>query len=115
MLEHTSASSRPGSPFAAELDRRLAGDEPLPIVVGWWRMAYSKWCVPQMHKDDGGPSIADLTANEDAVYRLARAWEFSPGKEPLTEDDANPDVQNCWGPVRQARETLRSATTGAPQ
>ena len=31
---------RRGSRFAAELNARLAGSEPLPIVVAWWRATY---------------------------------------------------------------------------
>jgi hypothetical protein len=99
---------RRGSPFAAELDRRLAGDEPLAKVVAWWRAAYLEWCEPLPFADEGGPSIGDLTKNENAVYCLGFAWALVSESEVLTEDDANPEVRNFWTGVRQAREALRA-------
>jgi|SRR6516164_3329197 hypothetical protein len=107
-------ASRRGSPFAAELDTRLAGDEPLANVVAWWRAAYWEWSEPQPYADEGGPSIADLTENEDAVYCLGLAWALVSESEVLTEDDADADVQNFWTGVRQARDALRAAQAGNP-
>jgi hypothetical protein len=99
---HVPTSHR-GSPFAAELDRRLAGDEPLTNVVAWWRTSYREWCEPQPFADEGGPSIADLSENEDSVFCLGGIWALSPTDEELTEDIENPDVQAAWDSVRKAR------------
>jgi hypothetical protein len=97
-----------GSPHAAELDRRLAGDEPLTRVVEWWLTAYREWSGPQPYTGEGGPGIADLTENEDAVYCLGGVWWFSSTREDLTKDNSDPDVQVAWGRVRQARAVLQA-------
>ena len=100
---------RRGSPFAPELDRRLAGNEPLSSVVDWWHTEYHEWRKLQVRAASGGPTKADLTENEDAVYSLGRAWWFAPpDEEGLTEATKDPDVQVAWGPVRQARAALRA-------
>jgi hypothetical protein len=84
--------SRLGSPFAAELDRRLAGDEPLPDIVLWWWKEYQAWRKLQPLDAEGwGPSVLDLTDNEDSVYCLTGIWLMSKSKT-LTEDDADPEV-----------------------
>jgi hypothetical protein len=74
MTEPQVATVRKGSPFAAELDRKLAGDESLTDVVEWWRAAYREWREPQPSVYEGGPSMDDLTENEEAVYCLGGIW-----------------------------------------
>jgi hypothetical protein len=59
-LSTTYTRNRQGSPFAAELDRRLAGDEPLPGIVLWWWKEYQAWRALQPLDAEGwGPSVLD--------------------------------------------------------
>jgi hypothetical protein len=102
-------SGRRGSPFAAELDRKLAGTAPLINAVAWWRAGYQEWRESQPPASAGGPSIKDLTENEEAVFYLGLTWSISPvdGVE-LSEEVDDPDVQKCWDRVKQARAALRA-------
>jgi hypothetical protein len=98
------------SPFAAELDRRLAGDEPFSSIVVWWRDSYYAW--RESMPPTGNPSTADLTENEDCVFCLDFAWALKSKFETLTEDDDDPDVQFHWNYVRQARAALQAWWAG---
>jgi hypothetical protein len=111
----TSTSQRgKGSPLAAELDRKLASTEPLTSIVEWWRDGYVAW-VKSSSPDGIRPDTGDLTENEQSALYLVSAWELTPGPGPLTEDDADPNVQLGWNRVRQARNTLRAAAGGQAQ
>ena len=104
-----------GSPFAAELDRKLAGhDEPLISVIKWWVDKYFEWRKTQPDPGEDGPSLMDLTDNETTALTLDIGWSF-----PLTGDDeeltkaimasdASPELQSAWDGLRQARATLRA-------
>jgi hypothetical protein len=102
----TSSTSRKGTPFAAELDRKLAGDEPLIKVVNWWSTAYREWREPLLSAGNAPP--LSFTENESTVNHLGVVWmiEEIPGE--LTEDIKDPIVQEAWGPVRQARAALHA-------
>jgi hypothetical protein len=75
---HVDPRNRQGSPAAAELDRRLKSDEPLPNIVAWWRTTQAEWIEPNLaawrvintHSD----LIMDLTENEKGVYSPMDAW-----------------------------------------
>jgi hypothetical protein len=100
---------RQGSPFAKELDERLAGDEPLVNVVTWWPRAYWPWAEAQPPVHEGGPSTNELSDNEEHVYALNGLWRDASTDEQiaLTEEHPDPDVQLAWRELRQAREDLR--------
>jgi hypothetical protein len=57
MTELHVPTSRRGSPFAAELDRRLKSDEPLTSVVDWWRTAFRAWREPQLSAGADAPAM----------------------------------------------------------
>jgi hypothetical protein len=101
------ASTRLGTPFAAELDRKLAGDESLAKVVAWWRTTYDEWREPQLSAGNAAP--LSFTENESAVLHLDVVWTIEELNRDLTEEIEDPIVQEAWGPVRQARATLRAA------
>jgi hypothetical protein len=107
-LSTTFPRNRQGSPFAAELDRRLAGNESLIDIVVWWCTSYREWCAPLPVANDGGPSIMDLTEHEESVFCLGGVWSLVPGDEPLTEDIVDPKVQDMWDYVRKARAALQA-------
>jgi hypothetical protein len=90
MTEPQVATDRQGSPFAAELDRRLAGDEPLVDVVNWWETAYTEWRMSQPLLSEDNPHVADLTEHEMAVFGIGIMREWVPEDEPLTEDNDDP-------------------------
>jgi hypothetical protein len=56
LLHNLTTISRPGSPFAAELDRKLVGKEPLPNIVAWWCPQYWAW-----HDANNIDGIGDLS------------------------------------------------------
>jgi hypothetical protein len=99
----TFTRNRQGSPFAAELD---AG---LPVTSRW-----------PMSSPGGGRHIGNGASRSRTRTMVAPAswtclggvWSLTPGNEPLTEDNSDPDVQKMWGFVRKDRETLRAARTG---
>jgi hypothetical protein len=110
MVELNTSTSRPGTPFAKELNIRLAGSEPLPNIVLWWGGEYQTW--RNGHDDDDDfCGMNFLSENEDSVYCLGLTWTLV-GRENLTEDDPNPDMQRAWEPVHQARAALRAAAGG---
>ena len=102
--------NRPGTPFAAELDHRLAGDESLTDVVHWWRTAYREWREPQLSA--GVPRTA-LSENESVVLHLDVVWTIEELGGDLTEEIDDPIIQEAWGPVRQVRAALRAAAAAA--
>ena len=108
-----------GSPFAAELDRRLAGNEPLVSILMWWLTEYYAWRESQPSSGEDCPSLLDLTDNETTALTLDIGWPFSPagedeekGDEELTKvimsPDVSPEVQSAWDDLRQARVALRA-------
>ena len=115
----TSCQRGQGSPFAAELDRRLAGDEPLINAITWWVTEYFAWRKTQPDPGEGGPSLMDLTDNETSALTLDIGWSFplTGEDEELTKyimaPDVYPDVQSAWDDMRQARTTLRAAAAAA--
>jgi len=109
-----------GSPFAAELDRKLAGDEPLVIIIPWWIDKYFAWRKTQPDPGENGPSLMDLTDNETTVLTLNIGWSFplSGEDEELTRiinnsPDTSLDAQSTWNDLRQARATLRAKANAA--
>ena len=113
-----------GSPFAAELDRRLAGDESLTSVLMRWLTEYYAWRELQPSSGEGCPSLLDLTDNETTALTLDIGWPFSPtgeeeekGEEELTKaiksPGVYPGVQIAWDNLRQARAALRAAAAAA--
>jgi hypothetical protein len=114
-----------GSPFAAELDRRLAGDEPLVRIILWWRTEYYAWRDSQPSSGEGCPTLWELTENETVVLTLiigwsSVGWPLSTAGEKDEEDltkainspDVYPEVQSAWDYMQQARTALRAAQTG---
>jgi hypothetical protein len=104
-----------GSPFAAELDRKLAGhDEPLIRVIKWWVDKYFEWRKTQPDPGEDGPSLMDLNDNETSVLTLNVGWSFplTGEDEELTKvimtPDVSPETQSAWDDLRQARATLRA-------
>jgi hypothetical protein len=91
------------TPFAAELTAKLAGDEPLAAIVNWWDRQYRAF-----RADNGPISITKMSEAEGSVHCLLGVWELVSESETLTEDDPNPNVQESWSYVRQARAALRS-------
>ena len=109
MVELNTSTSRPGTPFGRELDRRLISNESLPNIVLWWGGEYQNW--RNAHDDDDDDDFCGmnfLSGNEDSVYCLL-TWTLV-GRENLTEDDPNPDMQRAW--EHQARAALRAAAGG---
>jgi hypothetical protein len=104
----TSLTSGKGSPYAAELDRKLAGDGCLGDIIGWWVTEYFAWRGTQPDPGDGGPSLLDLTDNETTVLTLDIGGE-------LTEDSSNPEVRVALGYMREARAALRAAAAAGGQ
>jgi hypothetical protein len=89
------------------LDARLAGDEPLPVIVLDWGQKYRTW--RNAHDDDDNFCAMEfLTDHEDRVYCLGLTWTLS-GQENLSENDPDPDMQRAWKPVHKARAALRAA------
>ena len=117
----TSCQRGQGSPFAAELDRRLAGDEPLINAITWWVTEYFAWRKTQPDPGEGGPSLMDLTDNETSALTLDIGWSFSPvgEDEELTKAIKSPgvcpEVQLAWDDMRQARTALRAAVAAGAQ
>jgi hypothetical protein len=127
----TSRQRGQGSPFAAELDRRLAGDEPLASIITCWCTKYFAWRESQPSPGEGGPSLLDLTDNETTALTLDIGWSFSSVGEdeerwlfsPVGEDEeltkaikspgVYPEVQIAWDDMRQARAALRAAAVAA--
>jgi hypothetical protein len=116
----TSLTSRPVSPLAAELDRKLAGSEPLANVIAWWCAGYFAWRKTQPGPGEGGPSLLDLTDNETTVLTLDIGWSPSltassstGSDEEITEaikgPDVLPEMPHAWDDLRQARTALRAA------
>jgi hypothetical protein len=82
-----------GSPHAAELSERLAGNEPLHDVINW----YTKLCV--CNPDHSKQEYSDL---EQAVLNLGLYTE---------SDFSNPDrpaMTAFWGAVKCARIALHA-------
>jgi hypothetical protein len=118
----TSLISHQGSPFAAELERRLASDEPLTDIVDWWKQEFDtasptidldvfSACEAQPSSGEGCPTLWELTENETVVLTLDIGWSFS-GEEELTvaieSPDASPEMQIAWDKIQQARVALRA-------
>ena len=122
-----------GSPFAAELDRRLAGNEPLVSILMWWLTEYYAWRESQPSSGEDCPSLLALTDNETTALTLDIGWSFSSVGEdeerwlfsPVGEDEeltkaikspgVCPEVQLAWDDMRQARTTLRAAAAVVAQ
>jgi hypothetical protein len=62
-----------GTKLAAELDRRLAGDEPLIDIIGWWTEAWRAAAGLYLVSANGDEGILseNFSANEHTVYILA--------------------------------------------
>jgi hypothetical protein len=86
-----------GTPFAKELDERLRGDEPLPLIVLDWGEKYQAWRNAHA-KDENFCGMSYLSDHEDSVYCLGLTWTLV-GEDNLSEDDPNPDMQQAWGHV----------------
>jgi hypothetical protein len=95
-LSTTFTRNRQGSPFAAELDDRLAGNEPLSSIVEWWNEKYGPW--REGLGALGVKGIGPISDREMTVFCIGGS-----------ED--NPDIHNqaCWGFLRKEREALRAS------
>ena len=121
LLASTSLTSRQrgqGSPFAAELDRRLAGNEPLVSILMWWLTEYYAWRESQPSSGEDCPSLLDLTDNETTALTLGIGWSFSGEEEEeltkaIKSPGVYPGVQIAWDNLRQARAALRAAAAAA--
>jgi hypothetical protein len=87
-----------GSPYAAELDRKLISDEPLSSIVEWWSGKYRVW----RHSLDaeGVVGIGPISEREMTVFCIFGS-----------EDSPDPDVQKSWGFLRKDRAALQASVT----